>query len=289
MGKPVLRWVPTTIPTPSWPGSWRPATATPGRAPAGPRPTPPARTARSRPRAPGCAAGAPAPRRSCRPPARARPGAAASATDAPAVSPPRLERADELVDDVVDVALGRPHAQLRAARALVGRPDAGEAGQVAGAGPGVEALGVAALALLDRRVDVDLEERQARGAVQAPRAGAIGRHGGDERDDRHDARVGEQPREVGDAPDVLGAVGLGEAQVARQAVAQVVAVEEVGGPPVVDEPPLERDRDRRLARGREAGQPDRGAPLPERRPPLVAGQGRRVPGDVAHAARRSAR
>src|SRR3954467_12066886 len=56
---------------------------------------------------------------------------------------PELFSAGQVVDAVLAVALGRPDPQLRPARALVGRADAREARQVAGARPGVEALRVA--------------------------------------------------------------------------------------------------------------------------------------------------
>ena len=59
---------------------------------------------------------------------------------------------------------------------LVGVVDAGEAGDLAGAGLGVEALGVALLAHLERRVDEHLDERQARGLVERPGRGR-GRRG----------------------------------------------------------------------------------------------------------------
>ena len=101
--------------------------------------------------------------------------------------------------------------------------------QLARARPGVEALRVARLAHLERRVDVDLEELQPGRLVQLPRQRAVVAGGGDERGDRHHARVGHEPREVRDAADVLRPVGRRERQVARDAVAQVVAVEEVRG------------------------------------------------------------
>ena len=49
----------------------------------------------------------------------------------------------------------------------------------------------------------------------------------DERHERDHAGVGEQPRHLTDAAHVLGAVVGGEAEVAVEAVAEVVAVERV--------------------------------------------------------------
>ena len=70
-------------------------------------------------------------------------------------------------------------------------------------------------------------------------------------------------RHFGDAPDVLGAVGLGEAQVAVEAVADVVAVEHEAGAALFDQPLLERVGDRGLARPAQARQPERHRPLAE--------------------------
>ena len=59
------------------------------------------------------------------------------------------------------IAVTGNQAQLRCRRRLVRVVDAGHAGEQAGPGPGVEALGVAPFALLQRRVDEDLEEGDA--------------------------------------------------------------------------------------------------------------------------------
>ena len=120
--------------------------------------------------------------------------------------------------------------------------------------------------------------------VQLARELAVGRHRRDERDDRDHAGVGEQARDVGDAADVLAAVAGLEAEVVGEPVADVVAVEQVRGPAGLDELALERDRDRRLARGRQPGQPDRrAARSPSALPALLAVELGVVPGDVAPA------
>lgn len=85
---------------------------------------------------------------------------------------------------------------------------------------------------------------------------------------------------LADAPDVLGAVLVGEAEVLVEAEAHVVAVEAVGGQAEVQEVLLERRRHRRLARGREPREPQREALLLAQLVALRARQGR-VPGDVA--------
>ena len=113
-------------------------------------------------------------------------------------------------------------------RRLVGVVDAGEPGELPGARLGVEALGVALLAHLDRRVDEHLEEHEAGRVVQRAGVFASGPVRADQRHQRDHAGVGEQPRDLADAPHVLGAVVGGEPEVAVEPVAEVVAVERVG-------------------------------------------------------------
>ena len=117
--------------------------------------------------------------------------------------------------------LGVEH-QLGGERLLVGVRDPGERLDLAGAGALVEALHVAALALLDRRPHVDLDE-----ALAHPGAGVVagspeGRHGRHERDH---AVAGEQVRHQGDPVHVLVAVLAREAEAGAEVLAHVVAVE----------------------------------------------------------------
>ena len=74
--------------------------------------------------------------------------------------------------------------------------------------------------------------------------------------DDHEARLGEQRRDLADAADVLGAVLGREAEVGRQALAHVVAVERVDLVAAREEGFLELDREGALARAREAGEPE---------------------------------
>ena len=127
---------------------------------------------------------------------------------------------------------------------LVRVVDAGEALELAGAGLGVEALGVALLAELDRRVDEHLDEREIGRGVELPHRVAVGPVGAHERHERDEAGVGHQGRDVADAADVLGSVLGAEAEVAVEAVADVVAVEHVGRPAGGDEPAPRRRRRR---------------------------------------------
>ena len=75
---------------------------------------------------------------------------------------------------------------------------------------------------------------------------------------------------MADAPDVLGAVTGREAEIVGQAVADVVAVEQVGDVTGLDQRPFDGDRHRRLARRGQAGEPDGGAALAGRPPSGVA-------------------
>src|SRR4051794_37935589 len=93
-------------------------------------------------------------------------------------NPALAQQRERRVDRRFDVT--RPHPELRVLRRFVGVVDAGHAGDLAGARPRVEALRVAALALLQRGVDEDLEELQADGLVDVAGGGAVGGVGGDE-------------------------------------------------------------------------------------------------------------
>ena len=87
----------------------------------------------------------------------------------------------------------------------------------------VEALGVALHADLDRRVDEDLDELAV--ADQLARHAPLGAERRDERDEHDQPGIDEQLRRLADAADVLDAVGIGEAEVAVEPVADIVAVE----------------------------------------------------------------
>ncbi len=90
-------------------------------------------------------------------------------------------------------------------RRFVRRVETGEVGQFAATGAGVEALAVALLGHLERRVDEHLEELAGPEAVADGAAGvAVGR---DQRDDHDEPGIGHQPRDLADAAHVLGPVG----------------------------------------------------------------------------------
>jgi hypothetical protein len=153
-------------------------------------------------------------------------------------------------------AVCRGEAQVGLDRRLVRVVDAGEPGDLTRPGLGVQPLGIAGLAHLERGVDEHLDERQAHRLVDGARPVAIGPVGADDRHERHHARVGEQAGDLADAADVLGAVGGREPEVGVEAVAHVVAVEQVGGTAGGHERALDLDRHGRLARPRQAREPD---------------------------------
>ena len=107
--------------------------------------------------------------------------------------------------------------------------------------------------------------------------GAVRRDEGRERDD---AGVGEELRDLADAADVLGAVLGREAEVLVEAVADVVAVEDVGAHAALPEALLEVDRDGRFAGAGEAREPDGAGLVAVDLLAVVARDGALVPDDV---------
>ena len=148
--------------------------------------------------------------------------------------------------------------QLRAGRRFVGRGDAGELLDLAGAGPLVQALGVAPLAGLEIGLDVDLV-KSAPG--RAPGPVAVGLIGRDERGDADEAGIGEQRRHLADAADVLGPVVGRKAEVGVQAPAHVVAVQHVDVIALLEQALLHLHGQRRLAGPGQAGEPEHPAPV----------------------------
>lgn len=199
----------------------------------------------------------------------------------------------DLSNALLDGVLVRLDGDLGVGRLLVGGGDAGEVLDLAGPGLLVQALGVALLGDLDGDVDEDLDKGNGlvvaalgRGlGVQLAGEVAVGAVRGNEGGDGDGGGVGEELGYLADAADVLVAVLLGEAQVLVEAEADVVAVEAVGRHAEVQQVLLEGRGHGRLARGREARQPDGQAALLAERVALLAREGG-VPGDVAAFARR---
>lgn len=169
---------------------------------------------------------------------------------------------------------------------LVGAADAGELLDLAGARLLVQALGVALLGDGDGDVDVDLDEGDGvvavgvGGGVQVARELAVGAEGRDEGGEGDGGGVGEELGDLADAPDVLVAVPLAEAQVLVQPEPHVVAVEAVGREAEVQKVLLQRGGDGGFAGRAEAGEPEGEAALAPEGVALVAREGG-VPGDVS--------
>lgn len=144
-------------------------------------------------------------------------------------------------------------------RALVRVIDPGKTGDFAGAGFLVQTFGVARFADAQRRIDEDFDEGDgglAIARVHGADGVAVGLIGRDERGDGDQPRVGKQAADLADAPDVLGAIGGGEAQIGTQAVTEVVAVESVCRAAGLHEVGFERGGDGAFAACGEAGEPN---------------------------------
>src|SRR4051794_7326215 len=169
----------------------------------------------------------------------------------------RHQRGDDDVDSVLGRVADRRYDHVGQLRRLVRVVDAREARDLAAAGACVEALGVAPLALVERRVHEHLEEWQAAPVLQAARERTDVANRADQAAGPDHAGAREQARGVGGATYVLVARVGAEAEVRVQPVAEVVAVEPVGRKAVTEQRLLEQRGERRLAGPGQAGQPDR--------------------------------
>jgi hypothetical protein len=163
-------------------------------------------------------------------------------------------------------ALGALDVHLRRHRLLVRRANPRELLDLPRPRLFIQPLRIPPLRLLDADVHPHLHEPQRLLVrpglpVQFPGEVPVGAVRRDEARDGDGARIREQPRDLGDAADVLGAVRGREGEVAAEAEAHVVAVEEVRGGAAPEEVLLERGRDGGLAGRRQAGQPDGRAAL----------------------------
>ena len=143
---------------------------------------------------------------------------------------------------------------LRRFRGFVRRRDAGELGDLATARLGVESLDVAGFADGERGVHEDLDERVVREGGAG--LGAVGSQRSDEGDERDVTRTGEEAGNGGGTTDAFGAVGGGEAEVAIERDAEVVAIDADDVTAGVEETTFDSFGDRRFARTGEAREPD---------------------------------
>ena len=121
---------------------------------------------------------------------------------------------------------------------------------------------------------------------QAARHLALGAEGRDEGDEHDEAGIGHQAGDVGDTADVLDAVSVGEAEIAVEAVADVVAVEDEGVAAQLVEAFLQRVGDGGFAGAGEAGEPEDAGRLRLLLGEGLAGHINRLPVDVGGAAER---
>ena len=178
------------------------------------------------------------------------------------------------IRSISSVASGTERAEVsivssQRCRRLVVVADPGERLQRAGARLGVMALGVAALAHVGRRRDIDLAER---GVGDAARRGAVFRRRRNRRDDGDMPVARQMSGDFGEPADVLGAVGGGEAEIAVQPGAQGIAVQQHRRAADAEQPAFQRARQRRFAGARQAGQPDHRAVVAVARRALVGPQ-----------------
>ena len=166
-----------------------------------------------------------------------------------------VERDEHVLERVVDGPPGGVDAYGGVLGHLVGRGDAGELGDLAAAGLGVEALAVASLALLERRGDVDEEERTARCLDHLLDLLARLGEGRDGRADGDAAVARDLGRHPADAADVGLPVGLREGEAGGQVAAYDVAVEAGDAAPALLEQAVHQGLgQRRLAAAGEAGE-----------------------------------
>lgn len=146
----------------------------------------------------------------------------------------------------------------------------------------VQSLGVSLLALLDACIDKDFDkgQRWLVLGVQLACQVSVCRVGRDERGDCQRGAGTEERGHLGDPSNVLLAVLGAEAEVLVESKSDVVAVETKGRLVLVEQVLFQCRRNGRLARGRQARQPDGGALLLEQRAALVVGDDALVEGDV---------
>src|SRR5690606_37812025 len=142
----------------------------------------------------------------------------------------------------------------------------------------VEALGIARLADLERRVDEDLDEAPLR--EDGPRHVAVLAVRRDEGGEHDGAGVDEELGHLAGAADVLLAVFGREAEVAVEAVAHVVAVEHVVEDAALDEALLHAMRHGALAGAAEPRHPDHHASVAVGTGAILAVDLADVPGEV---------
>ena len=168
--------------------------------------------------------------------------------------------------------------ELGGFRGFVGAGDAGEFLDLTRPCLGVEAFGVAGFADLKIGGAEHLEEITV--LHQAPGLVPVSAEGGNKGGQHDHARIQEQLGHFTDAADVLLTVGIGEAQVFAEAVANVVPVQHIGGEPPLEQSGVHGIGQGALAGAGESGEPEDGAAVAALLGALVAAHGGFVPGNV---------
>src|SRR5712692_4338438 len=139
------------------------------------------------------------------------------------------------------------NGQFRVERRFIGIVDAGEVLQLAGASFLVEPFGIALLTGLDRSIEVYLDKRQLPRNMQGPGAFPVLAVGADEARHGEDAAIGKKLGYLTDATDVLFPISCGKTQILIEAMADIVAVEDVCQMAALHEGMLQREGNGALA------------------------------------------
>jgi len=205
-------------------------------------------------------------------------GAAAASAPSGRHHPLALQVGQNLGYRLLQALAAGVDAQFGGFGLLVGAGDAGEVLDLAGAGLGIEALGVALFAHRQISGAMDLDEIASLDQGAGP--AAVGAERGDEGGEHYHAGIEEQLGHLADAADVLLPVGVGEAQVGAEAVAHVVAIEHVAGQPLLEQGRIHRIGKGALAGAAQAREPEDGAAVAPLVRPGRPGHGGVVPHDV---------
>ena len=141
-------------------------------------------------------------------------------------------------------------------RHFVRRGDAGELLDLTSARLFVEPLRIALLADFHGRIDEDLDKIAPAFERDFTGAAAVGEIGRNERGDDDEPGISHEFADFADAPDIFDAILWREAEVAIQAVADVVAIEHINVQAELEEFAFERVGDRAFARAGKAREPD---------------------------------
>ncbi len=169
---------------------------------------------------------------------------------------------------------------LRLLRCLVGGVDTGKIRDLPSPRLLVEPLGVALFTDGERRIDKDFDK------LPFTQEAAYQRPLGTERRDKggeHDkARIHHQFRHFADPADILLPRSIIETEIATQAVAHIVPIQQIGVLALCRQRLLQRPRQGRFARPRQPGKPDHQRFLPFQFGPALFVHGMLVPHDITH-------